>query len=73
MILIFSPLILYSPFLEMKVRSAFRAGREAKQYLIHEAPRYDPDRPMQFIGHPRIVEEPTRIRHPITELDETGL
>ena len=73
MILIFTPLILYSPFLEFRFRDKFESAEEIKTRLIHEIPRYNPDHAMQFVGTPRIIEKPTKIRYPISYLDESGI
>ncbi len=70
MILIFAPLILYSPILEWQFRSAFSEGEEIAMQLISEEPMYNPDHEMQFTQKPSVIEMPTKIRAPITEFEE---
>ncbi len=58
MILIFTPLILYSPFLEWRMRNAFSEGREVVQAIQSVNPTYHPDNPMRFSEKPVVVELP---------------
>lgn len=54
MIMIFIPLILYSPILEMKFRRAFETGDENIARLIINEPSFNPDNPMAFKDRPRL-------------------
>ena len=56
MTMIFIPLILYSPILEMKFRRAFETGDENIARLIINEPSFNPDNPMAFKERPRIVD-----------------
>ncbi len=55
MILVFTPLILYSPFLEWRFRGAFDLGDEMVTRLLHEFPSFSPDYPMQFQTPPSVL------------------
>jgi hypothetical protein len=71
MILIFTPLTLYSPFLEWTFRRAFSEGLEITEQLIHEIPLYNPDTDMLFTQKPSVIDMPTRIKSPITPIDDS--
>ncbi len=55
MLIIFIPLILYSPILERKFRRAFEAGDENIARLVTIEPSFNPDSPMKFKEKPRLV------------------
>ena len=55
MLMIFIPLILYGPILEMKFRKAFETGDENIARLIINEPSFNPDHPMAFKERPRLV------------------
>jgi hypothetical protein len=65
MIAIMLPLLLYSPFLEMSVRSAFNQGDEPVERLLMEHPAYSPDTKMSFSSPPEVED-----RTPQSVLDE---
>lgn len=69
MVLIFTPLILYTPFLEWRFRVAFSEGKEIAQQLIQEEPLFNPDIEMEFAHTPQVVSMPTRIKSPITKFE----
>ncbi len=71
MILVFTPLILYSPFLEWRLRVAFSEGRQIADQLMHEEPTFNPDHQMQFSQAPSVIKMPTKINSPITQLDDS--
>ena len=54
MIIIFIPLILYSPILEMKFRNAFDIGEDILARLVHNYPSFNPDTPMLFEVKPKL-------------------
>ena len=56
MLMIFIPLILYSPILEMRIRRAFETGDENIARLIINEPSFNPDSPMSFKEKPRLVD-----------------
>ena len=56
MVMIFIPLILYSPILEMKFRRAFETGDENIARLITNEPSFNPDSTMSFKEKPRLVD-----------------
>ena len=56
MVMIFIPLILYSPILEMKFRRAFETGDENIARLITNEPSFNPDSPTSFKEKPRLVD-----------------
>jgi hypothetical protein len=56
MIVIFVPLILYSPFLEMKFREAFDIGEEMIMRLVNQESSFSPDHPMTFEEEPRFID-----------------
>ncbi|MHA2462803.1 MAG: hypothetical protein ACXAEJ_16360 [Candidatus Thorarchaeota archaeon] len=56
MIAIFVPLILYSPFLEMKFREAFDTGEEMIIRLVNQESSFSPDHPMNFEEEPRFID-----------------
>jgi len=56
MTMIFIPLILYSPILEMRIRRAFETGDENIARLIINEPSFNPDSPMSFKEKPRLVD-----------------
>jgi len=56
MAMIFIPLILYSPILEVKFRNAFEASKENIDLLIAYEPSFNPDNPMSFKEKPRIID-----------------
>ena len=56
MVMIFIPLILYSPILEMKFRRAFETGDERIARLVINEPSFNPDNPMSFKEKPRLVD-----------------
>ena len=56
MAMIFIPLILYSPILEVKFRNAFEASIENIDLLIAYEPSFNPDNPMSFKEKPRIID-----------------
>ncbi|MHA1962606.1 MAG: hypothetical protein ACW99U_20630 [Candidatus Thorarchaeota archaeon] len=56
MIAIFVPLILYSPFLEMKFREAFDTGEEMIIRLVNQEQSFSPDHPMTFEEEPRFID-----------------
>ncbi|MFW9918619.1 MAG: hypothetical protein ACFFED_03400 [Candidatus Thorarchaeota archaeon] len=70
MILIFAPLILYTPVLEWRFRVAFSDGKDIVEQLIHEEPLFNPDHAMQFSQKPSVVTMPTRIKSPITRFED---
>jgi hypothetical protein len=55
MLIIFIPLILYSPILERKFRMAFETGDENIARLVTIEPSFNPDSPMKFKEKPRLV------------------
>ncbi len=56
MLMVFIPLILYSPILEMRIRRAFETGDENIARLIINEPSFNPDSPMSFKEKPRLVD-----------------
>jgi len=56
MVVIFIPLILYSPILEVKFRRAFETGDENIARLVINEPSFNPDNPMTFKERPRLVD-----------------
>lgn len=70
MVLIFTPLILYSPILEWIFRRAFSEGLEITEQLVHEKPLFNPDTEMQFSQKPSVIDMPTRIKSPITPISD---
>ncbi len=57
MIVIFVPLIFYSPLLEMKFREAFAMGEEIMTMMIHREASFNPDHPMTFEEEPKLVSK----------------
>ncbi len=55
MILVFTPLILYSPFMELKFRSAFGVGEEQVMRLVDHEPSYSLESPMTFASKPVVL------------------
>ncbi len=55
MIAVFVPLILYSPILELRIRSAFNKGGESVDRLIAYETSFNPNHPMTFEEAPRLV------------------
>ncbi len=70
MVLIFAPLILYSPILEWTFRRAFSEGLEITEQLVHEKPLFNPDTEMQFSQKPSVIDMPSRIKSPITHIGD---
>ncbi len=70
MVLIFTPLILYSPVLEWTFRRAFSEGIEITEQLVHEKPLFNPDVEMQFSQKPSVIDMPTRIKSPISHISD---
>jgi hypothetical protein len=56
MIVVFAPLIFYSPVLEMTIRGKFNEGEDIIDRLIMNEPRYNPDMSMTFEQKPVIGE-----------------
>jgi hypothetical protein len=52
MIIIFIPLIFYSPILEMKLKNAFETGDDIVVRLLNNRPKFNPDTPMIFEEKP---------------------
>jgi len=55
MILVFTPLILYSPFMESKFRSAFSMGEEHVMRVIDQEPSFSLDSPMTLASKPVVL------------------
>lgn len=67
MILVFTPLILYSPFMEWRFRGAFNLGDEMVTRLVHEYPSYAPEHRMQFVTSPQVLAIKPRLSLPKSE------
>ncbi|MFW9961875.1 MAG: hypothetical protein ACFFDV_12720 [Candidatus Thorarchaeota archaeon] len=65
MVVIFLPLLLFSPVLEIQFRQARDTGEEIIMYLLAEEPSFAPDHPMIF------QEEPTTVRPILTSTLKT--
>ena len=52
MIVIFVPMLLYSPILEIQFRGAFNTGEEMVMRLVNQEPSYSPNQPMMFSTTP---------------------
>jgi hypothetical protein len=56
MVVIFLPLLLYSPVLEFQFKNAFNDGQEVVSHLLSDEPSFAPDHPMIFQEEPKIVK-----------------
>ncbi|MFW9788176.1 MAG: hypothetical protein ACFFE2_12150 [Candidatus Thorarchaeota archaeon] len=52
MVVIFVPLLLFSPILEFQIRNAFEVGEDMIERLINREPMFNPDQPMMFEEEP---------------------
>ncbi|MGY5880142.1 MAG: hypothetical protein RTV31_07825 [Candidatus Thorarchaeota archaeon] len=55
MVVIFVPLVLYSPILEMQFNNAHKDGEEMVMRLLHEEQSLSPDHPMYFKDSAKVV------------------
>lgn len=57
MIVIFVPMLLFSPILEFQLRDSFEIGEEMIERLVNREPSFAPEEPMMFEEAPHEVEK----------------